>query len=38
MKKFRTTVFGMNGRKSHHQLQINRKEQIKMVPIPAAII
>jgi hypothetical protein len=32
MEKFRPTVFRRNGRKSRHQLQIDRENQIRMVP------
>jgi hypothetical protein len=38
MEKLRPNVIRMNGRKSRHQLQINRENYIKMVPIPAAIM
>src|SRR5512141_124266 len=38
MEKFRPNTIWLKGRKSHHQLQINRENEIKMVPIPAAIM
>jgi len=36
MEKLRPNVFWLKGRKSRHQLQINRENKYKMVPIPAA--
>jgi len=38
MKKFRTNVFGIERLEIRHQFQIIRENEIKMVPIPAAIM
>jgi hypothetical protein len=38
MEKLRPYLFWMSEREPRHQLQINRKNKIKMVQIPAAIM
>ncbi|MBE0568820.1 MAG: hypothetical protein IH577_03995 [Deltaproteobacteria bacterium] len=38
MEKFRLNVLWRKGLESRHQLQINRKNQMKMVTIPSSIM